>query len=153
MKYYQKIMFKKLLSRRGLSFERLRNFAAVAESGSISRIADGDPVRQSLISRQIGELEDFFGVELTRRRGKGIEPTEAGIVLARQIRLYLQGLEDFQTTSADQPLEYRFAAGNSVIEWMLIPRLTDLQKSVPGLLINLFDARSRDVVQGLVDHR
>jgi DNA-binding transcriptional LysR family regulator len=146
-------MFDKLLSRRGLSFERLRNFAAVVDSGSISRVADGDPVRQSLISRQIGELEEFFGVELTRRRGKGIEATPAGIDLARQIRLHLQGLEDFKSNSTNQPLEYRFAAGNSVIEWMLAPRLADLSKRVPGLIIHLFDERSMDVVRGLVDHR
>ena len=146
-------MFEKLLSRRGISLERLRNFTAVAESGSIARVADGDPVRQSLISRQIGELEEFFGVELTRRRGKGIEPTPAGLDLAARIRLHLQGLEDFKTATADQPLEYRFAAGNSVIEWMLVPMLADLRKKVPGLLIHLFDERSKDVVQGLADHR
>ncbi len=146
-------MFEKLLSQRGISLDRLRNFAAVAESGSIARVADGDPVRQSLISRQIGELEEFFGVELTRRRGKGIEATPAGLDLAARIRLHLQGLEDFKTAVADQPLEYRFAAGNSVIEWMLVPMLADLRKKVPGLLIHLYDERSRDVARGLTDHR
>ena len=75
-------MFKKLLSQRGISLDRLRNFAAVAESGSIARVADGDPVRQSLISRQIGELEEFFGVELTRRRGKGGVLGEVGEIHA-----------------------------------------------------------------------
>lgn len=146
-------MFEKLLSQRGISLDRLRNFAAVAETGSIARVADGDPVRQSLISRQIGELEEFFGVELTRRRGKGIEATPAGLDLAARIRLHLQGLEDFKTAASDQPLEYRFAAGNSVIEWMLVPMLAELRKKVPGLLIHLFDERSMDVVGGLADHR
>lgn len=146
-------MFEKLLSRRGLSFDRLRNFASVVESGSISRVADGDPVRQSQISRQIGELEEFFGIELMRRRGKGLEPTEAGIELARQIRISLQGLEDFQAAAVEQPLEYRFAAGNSVIEWLVVPKLGELRKRIPGLVVHLFDERSRDVMAGLMDHR
>jgi DNA-binding transcriptional LysR family regulator len=145
-------MFEKLLSRRGLSFDRLRNFASVVDSGSISRVADGDPVRQSQISRQIGELEEFFGIELMRRRGKGLEATEAGIELARQIRISLQGLEDFQAAAVEQPLEYRFAAGNSVIEWLVVPKLAELRKRIPGLVVHLFDERSRDVVAGLMDH-
>jgi DNA-binding transcriptional LysR family regulator len=146
-------MFEKLLSRRGLSFERLNNFAAIAEAGSIARVADGDPARQSLMSRQIRELEEFFGTELTRRKGKGLEITPAGLELARQIRFQLQSLEDFQRSCADEALDYRFAAGNSVIEWVLIPALRSLEARVPGLHVSLYDTRSRDIVAGLLDHR
>jgi DNA-binding transcriptional LysR family regulator len=146
-------MFEKLLSRRGLSFERLKNFAAIAEAGSITRVADGDPARQSLMSRQIRELEEFFGAELTRRKGKGLEITPAGLELARQIRFQLQSLEDFKLGCANQAPEYRFAAGNSVLEWILIPALADIEVAVPGLHFSLFDTRSRDIVSGLVDHR
>jgi len=146
-------MFEKLLSRRGLSFERLKNFAAVAEAGSIARVADGDPATQSLISRQIRELEEFFGAELTRRKGKGLEVTPAGLELARQIRFQLQSLEDFKLNCVNEAPEYRFAAGNSVLEWMLIPALPKIDAAVPGLNLSLHDVRSRDIVNGLLDHR
>lgn len=146
-------MFEKLLSRRGLSFERLKNFADIAEAGSITRAADGDPARQSLMSRQIRELEEFFGAELTRRKGKGLEVTPAGLELARQIRFQLQSLEDFKLSCANEALEYRFAAGNSVLEWMLIPALPKIEAAVPGLHFSLYDTRSRDIVNGLLDHR
>ena len=146
-------MFEKLLSQRGLSFERLKNFAAIAEVGSITRVADGDPARQSLMSRQIRELEEFFGTELTRRKGKGLEVTPAGLELARQIRFQLQSLEDFKLSCANEALEYRFAAGNSVLEWMIIPALVAVDNAVPGLHISLYDTRSRDIVSGLLDHR
>lgn len=62
-------MFQNLFSRSGFSMERLASFCAVADAGSIARVADKDPTRQSLISRQIRELETFFGVELVRRKG------------------------------------------------------------------------------------
>ena len=146
-------MFEKLLSRRGLSFERLKNFADIAEAGSITRAADGDPARQSLMSRQIRELEEFFGTELTRRKGKGLEVTPAGLELARQIRFQLQSLEDFKLSCANEALEYRFGAGNSVLEWMLIPSLPKIEAAVPGLHFSLYDTRSRDIVSGLLDHR
>ena len=59
-------MFNELLSEGGLTLDRLKNFCAIAEAGGIARIAGGDPAKQSLYSRQVKELEQFFGVELTR---------------------------------------------------------------------------------------
>src|SRR6476619_7642842 len=79
-------MFTELLSEGGLSLDRLKNFCAMAEAGGIARVAGGDPAKQSLYSRQLRELEQFFGAEVTRRKGKGIEFTEQGLELARQVR-------------------------------------------------------------------
>lgn len=146
-------MFDELLSRHGLSLERLRSFAAVADAGSIARVADGDPARQSLISRQIRELEEFFGAELTRRKGKGLEMTDAGEELARQIRFQFQGLSDFKRSVANQPLDYKFGANNSVIEWLLIPALPAIEKRIHGVHVHMFDTRSRDIIHGLIDRR
>lgn len=144
-------MFEHLFSLGGLSIERLRNFVEVAERGAIARVADGDPSRQSLISRQIGELEAFFGVELTRRKGKGLELTEAGRELARQVRLQFQSLADFKSACARRPVEYRIATGNSVIEWLVAPRLGAIAATTPGTY-SLWDWRTGDIVRGLLDH-
>lgn len=146
-------MFDELLSRHGLSLERLRSFASVADAGSIARVADGDPARQSLISRQIRELEEFFGAELTRRKGKGLQLTDAGEELARQIRFQFRGLSDFKRSAANQPLEYKFGANNSVIEWLLIPALESIEQRIEGIHVHLLDTRSRDIIHGLIDHR
>ncbi len=145
-------MFKKLLSTGGLSFDRLVNFCAIAEQGSITKAAGGDPAKQSLYSRQIRELEEFFGVELTRRKGKGIEITEAGNELVRNARLQLQGLEDFKSSCEGAPLDFRIASGNSVLEWFLIPRLKTFQKELKPYSLHFHEFRSREIVQGLVDH-
>ena len=148
---YSLAMFEHLFSLGGLSIERLRNFVEVAERGAIARVADGDPSRQSLISRQIGELEAFFGVELTRRKGKGLELTEAGRELARQVRLQFQSLADFKSACARRPVEYRIATGNSVIEWLVAPRLGAIAATTPGTY-SLWDWRTGDIVRGLLDH-
>lgn len=144
-------MFENLFSLGGLSIDRLRSFVDVAERGSIARVADGDPSRQSLISRQIGELEEFFGVELTRRKGKGLEITEAGQELARQVRLQFQSLADFKAACANQPVEYRIATGNSVLEWLIAPQMGRISSAVPGTF-SLLDWRTGDIVRGLLDH-
>ncbi len=144
-------MFENLFAMGGLSLDRLKSFIEVAEKGAIARVAEGDPSRQSLISRQIGELEAFFEVELTARKGKGLKLTEAGLELARQIRRQFQALADFKTTCAHQAPVYRLAAGNSILEWLLAPRMGVLAASVPGTF-SLLDWRTGDITRGLLDH-
>ena len=145
-------MFENLLSEGGISLDRLKNFCLVAENGGIARACDGDPSRQALMSRQISELETFFGTELTRRKGKGIELTHAGHELARQARIQFQGLSDFKAACAGKPIEFRIASGNSVIEWLLAPCMADVASTVPGSTFALLDWRTGDVVRGLLDH-
>lgn len=145
-------MFENLFSIGGLSIDRLKNFVEVAEKGAIARVADGDPSRQSLISRQIGELEAFFGTELTRRKGKGIELTEAGQELARQARLQFQGLADFKASCSGLPVEFRIAAGNSVLEWLLAPAMAKISRTAPDSTFSLLDYRTGEAVRGLLEH-
>ena len=75
-------MFEKLFESNGLSLDRLRSFLSFADAGSIAKAAPRDVNRQSQISRQISELETFFGAELTERRGKELVPSAAGDRLA-----------------------------------------------------------------------
>lgn len=145
--------FEEWLAKRGLSFDRLRNFCRVAENQGITRAAGGDPGRQSLYSRQIRELEEFFGVELIRRRGKGIALTPAGARLAQIVRLDLAALGDFHRECASEPVRLTITAGNSVIEWGLMPRMPDLLQAFPRAHITLLDQRTQDAVAVLHDHR
>ena len=59
-----------LFSKGGLSLDRLRNFVLISEAGGLSRAAGRDPTRMSLFSKQIKELESFFGTSLTIRQGR-----------------------------------------------------------------------------------
>ena len=145
-------MFNELLSEGGLSLDRLKNFCAMAEAGGIARVAGGDPAKQSLYSRQLRELEQFFGAELTRRKGKGIEFTEQGLELARQVRAHLQSLTDFKKACAGQPVEFRIASGNSIVEWLLVPKMGKLASDAPSAHFSFHDMRTADVVRGLKEH-
>src|ERR1700677_1193840 len=122
-------MFAQMLSKGGLSLDRLNNFCRIAEAGGITKAAEGDPGKQSLYSRQIKELETFFGVELKMRRGKGIVLTDAGQQLARLARAHLIGLVDFRRTAQNMPRRISIGSGNSVIEWVLTPRMGALSET------------------------
>jgi len=145
-------MFEEFLSQNGISLERLQSFCTVAESGGIASAFPGNVSRQALISRQIKELEVFFGVELIRRRGKGIELTDAGRELARQVRLQIQGLSDFKAKAVNLPTEFRIASGNSVLEWLLVPTMARIVATTPTSTFQLCDWRTKDIVRGLLDH-
>lgn len=144
-------MFEPLFSRRGLSLDRLHSFLRVADAGSIAKAVGSDPVRQSQFSRQIGELEEFFGVRLTRRLGRSMALTPAGRQLAVLIRAHLGSLDDFLRQQENQPVEIRIGAGDSLLTWILLPRLARLQRAFPRANLRLVNLRSWDVVQRVAD--
>lgn len=144
-------MTEPLLLRRGLSFERLESFLRVAEAGSIVKAAQGDPVRQSLYSRQIRELSEFFGAELFQRDGRGIKLTPAGRRLAQLAREQFAALRDFQQETARAPVTLSVAAGTSVLEWVVAPLLPRLWERLGAVQISLLNKRSRDIVRDLQD--
>jgi len=146
-------MFEELFSRRGLSLDRLHSFLRVADAGSIAKAAGNDPIRQSQFSRQIGELEEFFGVRLTQRHGRSMALTEAGMQLAALIRAHLGSLDDFLKHQASQPVDIRIGAGDSLITWVLLPRIAELQRIFPRANVRLYNLRSWDIMQQVSELR
>jgi len=110
----------------GFTVERLRAFCKIAESGSIVVAAQGDPTRQSQFSRQVKELEGYFGTKLLERAGKTIRLTEDGRKLALLTQAYFRSVEEMRASSAkDEAI--RIGAGESVFRWLVMPRLIELQ--------------------------
>jgi DNA-binding transcriptional LysR family regulator len=110
------------LDRAGLSLERLRAFLRVADAGGISLAAPRDPTRQSLISRQISELEAALEQPLFARSGRRMTLTPAGRMLAAVVRELHRGLSEVVHTAA-QPLSLSLGAGDSVLHGWVLPRL------------------------------
>jgi DNA-binding transcriptional LysR family regulator len=112
-------MFAELLQQRGLSLDRLQSFCLVAQAGGVTKAAKGDPAKQSLYSRQIKELEEYFGAELMRRKGRGIVLTAAGERLNVLARECFASLLDFKSGCKGLPVEIVIGAGESIIDWVL----------------------------------
>jgi DNA-binding transcriptional LysR family regulator len=144
-------MFEELLSRRGISFDRLRTLVDVAEAGSMAKAAEGDSNPQSQFSRQLKELEAFFETELTQRQGKNLKLTAEGLRLAEIARETLHSLNDFDAEIHARPITVTVGAGDSILHWLLLPRLGRLQTKLPQTRIFLRNCRTRDIVSGLND--
>ncbi len=116
-------MFARLFADAGLSLDRLRALVEVGAAGSITKAAEGNPIKQSQYSRQIKELEDFFQAELVERQGKGIRLTPSGKELARISRFFLLGLANFQRGRLAEEQTYRIGAGSTFVRQFLLPVL------------------------------
>lgn len=123
-----------VLARSGFSLERLAGFCAVADAGSIVGAARADMTRQSLLSRQIRELEEFFGTELTRRHGRGLILTDSGRELAALGRGQLTALGDFAATCRAACVRVSIAAPESITQWLILPRLAQLRAVCPKVV-------------------
>jgi DNA-binding transcriptional LysR family regulator len=142
-------MYEELFSRSGLSLERLKTLCEIADRGGISKAAEGDPVRQSQFSRQLRELETFFDVELTRRRGRNAELTPEGEELAALSREVLAALGAFAREKRGGIQTVRIGAGESLLQWNVLPRLKQLRAAMPKTVFSFRNLRRTDVIEQL----
>ena len=130
----------------------MATFCRVAETGSITLAAKGDPTRQSQYSRQVKELEVFFGTKLLERAGKTARLTEAGRRLALITQSYFREVETLRSTSSDANL-IRIGAGESVLRWLLMPRLVEFEPFARGVRFEFLNQRTGQCVEGVKDGR
>lgn len=146
-------MFESLFSERGLSLDRLKVLIEVRDAGSIAQAAPGDLVRQSQYSRQLRELSEFFGCEVAQRRGKILKLTEKGERLAELAREHLRALEDFRSECREETVAFTIGAGDSLIQWLVIPQLGEMVRSFPHTRFVTVNLRTNDIVQQITDGR
>lgn len=77
-----------------MNYNKLKYFYNVSQTLNFTKSAEQLYVSQSAISRHMKELEDDFGVELFVRTNRDLILTEAGQVLADEIRLFFSKEEE-----------------------------------------------------------
>lgn len=145
--------FERLFDVSGLSLDRMRTFLRVVDAGSLTKAAQGDVTKQSQFSRQIKELESFFGVALTRRVGRRIEITDEGHRLALVVRRHFSELDDFRESMAGRSISLRIGSQGSIIDWLLVPQLGEIHKALGDAMVELEQLRTLDVVRAVADGR
>lgn len=145
------IMFESLFAQSGLSLERLRTFREIVGAGGITAAAGDDSNRQSQFSRQLKELEHYFGTELLKRGRGAAELTDAGQRLYEIIGHTLSALEEFRLSCAGQPIELVIGAGESLIQWLLLPRLSGLAAAHPRLSVTFQNLKTDEIIKRVLD--
>ncbi|WP_193748302.1 LysR substrate-binding domain-containing protein [Leisingera sp. ANG-M1] len=122
------------------SLNALRALAVLSETGSYALAARSLNVTPAAVSHQVKALEAHFSVALVTRQGRGVELTDEGRMLARQVRKGLavlqDGVDQLNHRAEQQPV--RITTSATFATYWLLPRLPDFQKRHPGIdvLIN-----------------
>ncbi|MEY8881300.1 LysR family transcriptional regulator [Donghicola sp. XS_ASV15] len=121
------------------SLPALRAFAALAQSGSVSRAGALLNVTHAAISQQIRQLEGHLGTPLVARQGRGVmltpEGTQLAQVLLPALETIYQKVEEMTDGDETRPLQVA-AAPLFTINW-LMPRLDSFRQQHPEIEVLL----------------
>ena len=126
---------------KGMDWDKLRVFHAVAEAGSFTHAGESLNLSQSAVSRQISALEESLSVPLFHRHARGLILTEQGDLLfrtAREVFAKLAMTEAMLSESKDRPkgplkVTTTVAFGTG---W-LVPRIREFLELYPEIQLSV----------------
>jgi DNA-binding transcriptional LysR family regulator len=130
-----------MLQDKGMDWDKLRVFHAVAEAGSFTHAGEALNLSQSAVSRQISALEESLSVPLFHRHARGLILTEQGELLyhtAREIFSKLAMTEAMLSESKDRPKgPLKVTTTVSFGSAWLTPRIREFTDLYPEIQVTL----------------
>lgn len=141
-----------------MELRHLRYFIAVAEEAHITRAAERLGMQQPPLSQQIKALEHELGVQLLRRKPRGVELTEAGRALLDDARAILLHIDHaFATTRRTARGELgRIAVGftSSAPFHPFVPRvIRAFREAFPLVSLTLEESGTTELIADLRNER
>lgn len=140
-----------------INFRQLSVFRAVANAGSISGAAEQIYLSQSVVSRHIQSLEEAIGVALIDRLPRGVELTEAGVILANyakrlfaleaEARFVMEELRDLRLG------QLHIGASMTIGNYLLPAILTTFRERHPSVRVQLDIANTETIQHQLLERR
>lgn len=122
---------------RGLSWDWIRSFVAVAESGTVAAAAARLGTNAATVSRQVGALEKQLGVELFVRSRQGMRPTMPAMQFLEPAQAMHRAMHQLGVNVAarDEGLQglVRISASVALAGFVLPELLSALRGLQPGL--------------------
>ncbi|WP_125718781.1 LysR family transcriptional regulator [Pseudoalteromonas rubra] len=130
---------------------RLIMLLEVVEQGSFSKAAELRNIDRSVISKQIGKLEEELGVRLLNRTTRSFSLTAAGAEMVKKaadLRLLLQDTVQLAENYHQEPRGLlRITASSYIGKYYLMPVITDFQKRFPQVSVEIrMDDRVVDMI-------
>ncbi|ETX29219.1 LysR family transcriptional regulator [Roseivivax isoporae] len=137
---------------RTLDLTTLRSFAAVAETGGVTRAARMLNLTQSAVSMQLKRLEEMLGLQLLERAGRGVALTQAGEQLLGYAQRMVALNDEIYARLTDDAFEGELVLGvPKDIVYPAVPRiLRRFHAEFPRMRVHL---RASNTVTLREDHR
>lgn len=136
-----------------MTFDQLRYFVEVARLGHLGRAARSLAMSPSAVSHAIAKLEDELGQMLFTREGKRLFLSSRGKELLPRAEGIVDAVtrlgDDFQDDATSLSGHFRVAATHGLASEWVAPAWGKLLASHPRLTVELFSARTADVVRGV----
>lgn len=137
----------------GLDLITLRIFAAAIEEKSYVRAAEREHIAVSAVSRRIAYMEDRLGTPLLRRHDRGIEPTEAGLVLMSHLHILFDVLDraviDVEAYTAGVRGRVFLHAAQSIVAGFFPASLASFLQCNPGIDVTMEERLSIDILHNV----
>lgn len=117
----------------------LRAFEAAARLGGFKRAADELCVTPGAVAQQVKQLENWAAAPLFERHVQGVVLTEAGRIALPALSLAFDQMGDAVRAlrQATSPNRIQLAALPSVAQLWVSPRLPELRKAMPDLVLSV----------------
>jgi DNA-binding transcriptional LysR family regulator len=140
-----------------MDIRRLQTFALVAGLGSLSKAAKAAGMAQSLVSRQIAQLEQEWGDRLFQRTGRGVVLTDFGRHVQPEVQLLLDQAERLEGAVRDAA---GVATGTvyigllpSMSRSLIAPLFADMRTRAPAVRLRFIEGFSGQLDEQLLSGR
>lgn len=120
--------------------EALAAMLAAARLGSFSAAAADLGITHGSVSRRVHAVESWLGTPVFVRHGRGVRLTPAGEHFSRQVESALAKIADVAVdlrAARATPSRLRLSVLPSFARLWLMPRLAELQRVCPGLMLQI----------------
>lgn len=138
-----------------MTLRHLNIFVSVYEYNSITKAADALHIAQPSVSLVIKELEEYYGIQLFDRIGRGITPTEAG----KELYSYAIHIVSLFNEMAQRIKNWdnvgtlRIGASITIGTHILPGLIKEYQKDFPYLRIKVTVNKSATIEQHILDNK
>ena len=138
-----------------MTLTQLKIFAAVAESGHVTRAAAALGVTQSAASAAIAALENLYEVKLFNRVGRSVELSEAGQIFLVEARAVLDrarlAQRALRTLGGSATGHLDIAASQTIANYWLPRRLSVFHDRYTAIALNVVISNTRGVERAVVN--
>ena len=140
-----------------IDLRQLRYFVAIVEQGSLSRAAAFLHVAQPALSLHVRNMEADLGTALLFRTPRGVEPTEAGMILLRHARTILDQLtvaeEEIREHQNDPEGEVRLGVPGTIGQILAVPLIKAVRLRYPKIKLRIAEAMSGFILEWMREGR